>query len=71
MDDAAARTLTGTTDAVNIIALVALAGAVLAVVGFAVLTVRDLRQSVSEIEGGMIHLTGDLTYPCRLSARRS
>jgi len=55
--------LTGTADAVNILALVALAGAVLAVVGFAVLTVRDLRQSVSEIEGGMIHLTGDLTYP--------
>lgn len=54
--------LSGTTDAVNIIALIALACAVLAVAGFAFMTVRDLRQGVGAIEVGMTHLTSDLNF---------
>lgn len=52
--------LSGVSDWLNLVALVALALCIIAVSGLALITVRDLRSGVTDIEAGLAGLTSDL-----------
>lgn len=54
--------LAGATDVTNFIALVALACAVILVAGLSLMTVRDLRQGVGDIETGLTQLKTNLDH---------
>jgi signal transduction histidine kinase len=54
--------LKGATDATNLIALIALACVVVIVAGLSLMTVRDLRHGVGDIEAGLANLKTDLDH---------